>query len=173
MLNDLKPALRSLLATPAFTAVALIVLTLGIGATTAIFSLFHQVLVQSLPVPEPERLVELATTGPNLGGGSTSLSGNADRTFSYPMFRDLEQQQSVFAGFSAHRDFQASVAEGERTVAGAGMKSGKISTTLTNPTLVGPFSNTASKGSFSFKGTHLSPAAGASISASKRWISTV
>jgi predicted permease len=119
--QDLRYAARAFAKHKTFAATTVLILALGIGATTAIFSLFHQVLVQSLPVPEPERLVELATTPPILGGGTASLSGNHEHTFSYPMFRDLEQQQSVFTGLSAHRDFQASVAEELQTVAGGGM----------------------------------------------------
>jgi predicted permease len=119
--HDLRHTVRAFAKHRTFAATTVVILALGIGATTAIFSLFHEVLVQSLPVPEPERLVELGTTPPNLGGGSLSLAGDADRIFSYPMFRDLEQQQSVFTGLSAHRDFQASIAEEQGTVAGGGM----------------------------------------------------
>ena len=55
MLSDLRLALRSLRATPAFTAVALIVLTLGIGATTAFFSLVDAVVLKGLPFPQAGR----------------------------------------------------------------------------------------------------------------------
>ena len=120
-MNDIAGAFRQLTRRPGLSVVIIAIVALGIGATTAIFSLFHEVLVQSLPVPEPERLVELGTTGPMLGGGSSSLAGDDEQLFSYPMFRDLERQQSAFAGLSAHRDFQASVAEEQRTVAGGGM----------------------------------------------------
>ncbi len=119
--DDLRYAARALAKQRAFAATVVLILALGIGATTAIFSLFHEVLVQSLPVSEPERLVELGTTPPMLGGGTASLSGDHEHIFSYPMFRDLEQQQAVFTGLSAHRDFQASVAEEQQTVAGGGM----------------------------------------------------
>jgi predicted permease len=119
--RDFGLAVRTLARAPGFTFVAVLTLALGIGATTAIFSLFHQVLVLSLPVPEPDRLVELATSGPMAGGGAVSLAGSAEHIFSYPMFRDLEEQQSVFTGLAGHRDFQASVAEEQQTVAGGGM----------------------------------------------------
>jgi predicted permease len=119
--RDFAHAVRTLVRNPGFSLIVVLTLALGIGATTAIFSLFHQVLVQRLPVPEPDRLVELATVGPMMGGGTVSLAGNSEHIFSYPMFRDLERQQSVFAGLAAHRDFQANVAEEQMTVAGGGL----------------------------------------------------
>src|SRR5262245_52700258 len=94
--RDVALAVRTLARNPGFTLVVVLTLALGIGATTAIFSLFHQVLVQRLQVPEPDRLVELATVGPMMGGGTVSLAGNSQHIFSYPMFRDLERQQSAF-----------------------------------------------------------------------------
>src|SRR5262245_47242225 len=115
-MNDLGNAFRQLKRRPGPSTVIIAIVALGIGATTAIFSLFHQILVQSLPVPEPERLVELRTIGPMIGGGSVSLAGNGEHIFSYPMFRDLERQQSAFSNLAAHRDFQASVAEEQQTV---------------------------------------------------------
>ena len=73
-------------------------LALGIGATTAMFSLYHQILVRSLPVPEPERLVNLAARGPaKIGGGYGDLGiGDREAQFSYAMFRELEARQSGF-----------------------------------------------------------------------------
>jgi len=56
MLSDLRDALRQLRKAPGFTATALITLALGIGATTAIFTLVHQVMLKSLPVTKPEEL---------------------------------------------------------------------------------------------------------------------
>src|SRR5207244_10634417 len=55
-MTDLKEALRRLRKTPGFTITAVLTLALGIGATTAIFTLVHQVMLKSLPVTKPEEL---------------------------------------------------------------------------------------------------------------------
>src|ERR1700728_191035 len=56
MLEDWRDALRQLRQAPRFTATAVITLALGIGATTAIFTLVHKVMLKSLPVAKPEEL---------------------------------------------------------------------------------------------------------------------
>ena len=58
-MNDLKFALRQLRKNPGFTAVAVFTLALGIGANTAIFTLINALVLRSLHVPEPERLVRV------------------------------------------------------------------------------------------------------------------
>src|SRR5690606_19423250 len=99
-MRDLKHALRTLLRTPFVTGVAVLSLALGIGANAAIFSLFDQLLRAALPVHEPERLVNLGAPGPKFGSTSCNNAGNCDYVFSYPMYRDLEREQSVFAGLA-------------------------------------------------------------------------
>src|SRR5436190_16143179 len=60
IMNDLKFAFRQLLKNPGFTAVAVLTLALGIGASTAIYSVVNAVLLNPVPGPSPERLVQIA-----------------------------------------------------------------------------------------------------------------
>ena len=72
--------------------------TLGIGANAAIFSLFDQILLSSLPVREPDQLVNLAAPGPKPGSQSCNQAGDCEAVFSYAMFRDLEGKSEVLSG---------------------------------------------------------------------------
>jgi len=95
--QNIRYALRQLRKYPGFTVVAVLTLAVGIGANAAIFSLIDQVLIRQLPVSEPGRLVMLKFTGSDTG--MTSSYGGDDRLyFSYPMYRDLCDQNSVFSG---------------------------------------------------------------------------
>jgi putative ABC transport system permease protein len=73
-LQDIRFAFRMLRKNPVFTIVAVLALSLGIGANTAIFSVITTVLVRPLPYQEPERLVWLANTNPSLGVSQTFLN---------------------------------------------------------------------------------------------------
>ena len=75
---NLKFALRTLFKTPFVTIVAIVSLALGIGANAAIFSLFDQMLLRPLPVPQPDRLVNLAAPGPKPGSQSCNQAGDCD-----------------------------------------------------------------------------------------------
>src|SRR5262245_16451191 len=120
-MKNLRLALRTLLRTPSTTAVAIVSLGLGIGATTSIFSIFNQMLLRPLPVTEPSRLVNLSAPGPKPGSQSCNDAGGCDAVFSYPMFRDLEKTQTVFTGIAAHRSFGANLAYRGQTMSGEGM----------------------------------------------------
>src|ERR1700719_1710759 len=71
-LYDLRFSARSFLRSPGFTAATLLSLALGIGATTAIYSLVDQVILHALPVREPERLVLVDWHGDQVTGGVCS-----------------------------------------------------------------------------------------------------
>jgi predicted permease len=114
-------ALRTLFKTPFVTIFAIISIALGIGANTAIFSIFERIWLRSLPVQEPDRLVNLSSPGKRIGPQSTSIAGGNDEIFSYPMFRDLEKVQTVFAGLAAHRQFNANLAFRGVTMDGRGL----------------------------------------------------
>ena len=119
-MRSIKFAFRTLFKTPFVTAVAILSLALGIGANAAIFSLFDQMLLRPLPVSEPGELVNLSAPGPKPGSTSCNQSGDCDVVFSYAMFRDLERQQSTFAGLAAHRLFGANIAFRNQTMSGEG-----------------------------------------------------
>ncbi|HEY9183515.1 MAG TPA: hypothetical protein VIQ99_09965, partial [Gammaproteobacteria bacterium] len=69
-MNDLRHALKQATRNPGLSIVVILMLAVGIGATTAVYSVFHEILVRALPVPEPDRLVNLGA--PGLKPGSTS-----------------------------------------------------------------------------------------------------
>ena len=111
MLSNLKLAFRTLSKTPFVTAMAMLSLALGIGANTAIFSLFDQMLLRPLPVPEPGALVNLAGAAAQARLATRATRpATATAVFSYPMFRDLERVQTVFTGIAAHCLFGANLA---------------------------------------------------------------
>lgn len=120
-MRNIKLAFRTLLRTPFVTTVAILSLALGIGANAAIFSLFDQMLLQALPVHEPERLVNLSAPGPKPGSQSCNQAGDCDVVFSYPMFRDLQGAETAFSGIAAHRAFGANLAFEGQTLSGEGM----------------------------------------------------
>ncbi len=105
--QDLRYALRQLAKAPGFAAVAIITLALGIGANTAIFSLLDQALLRTLPVKDADRLVILQSFGSF--NGHTSSRTDENFSFSYPMYRDLRDQNSVFSGLIATDKVQAGV----------------------------------------------------------------
>ena len=78
---------------PSFTVTAVLSLALGIGATTAIYSLVDQVLLHALPVRQPERLVLIDWKGDQAANGFGSWN-----LMSYPICRDLQQQKQFFEG---------------------------------------------------------------------------
>jgi hypothetical protein len=119
---NLKLALRTLFRTPFVTTVAIVSLGLGIGANTAIFSLFNQIILKPLPVADPDRLVNLAAPGPKSGMTSCGNAGPCSVIFSYPMFKDLEKQQTAFTGLAAHRNFGANLAFKGQSAGGDGLQ---------------------------------------------------
>jgi len=93
LMQDLRFGLRILAKSPGFTAVAILTLALGIGANTALFSVVNGVLLNPLPYPEPEQLVELRESKPNFATGSIS----------YPNFLDWQKDNRTFASMAIVR----------------------------------------------------------------------
>ena len=120
-MTSLKFALRTLFRTPFVTTIAVLSLALGIGANSAIFSLFNQMLLRPLPVQSPDALVNLSVPGPKPGSQSCGQAGGCDAVFSYPMFRDLERETKVFSSLAAHRGFSINLAYQGQTLNGDGL----------------------------------------------------
>ena len=120
-MSSLTFAFRTLSRTPFVTAIAIVSLALGIGATAAIFSVFDQVLLRSLAVPSASELVNLSAPGPKPGFGNCGREGGCETVFSYPMFRDLQKSQTVFTDIAAHVGFAANLADEGQTSSGEGL----------------------------------------------------
>jgi putative ABC transport system permease protein len=91
--KDLRYAFRMLVNSPGFTIVAVLALGLGIGANTAIYSVFNGMLWRPLPVRDPQQIVVMATK---------SASSQFPNQVSYPDFQDYRQLKSVFADVAAY-----------------------------------------------------------------------
>ena len=90
IVRDVRFSFRSLVKSPLLTGVAIASLGLGIGANTAIFTLFDQVLLRMLPVEDPASIVQVATRGSHTG------SNRGRNAISYPMYKDYRER--VFDG---------------------------------------------------------------------------
>lgn len=99
LLADFRFAFRVLRNSPAFTAVAVLSLALGIGASTAIFTLLNAIVLRELPVPNPR---ELVIFGPGIATGiHGSLPSQTPELFSVPFYRELLRTQQEFRELAA------------------------------------------------------------------------
>jgi predicted permease len=105
--SDCRHGIRTLLRDRGFTAIAVCSLALGIGASTAVFSLFQQVMLRSLSVQDPESLVYFYSVGPWQGRMSSDEPGGP--SFSYPVFRELQKRQTSFVGIAGARNYDANL----------------------------------------------------------------
>ncbi len=118
-MKDIRYALRVLARAPLLTIVVVLSLGLGIGANTAIFSLLHQMVLRSLPVEEPERLVLLQSPADFKGGrNSTDNSGGMESIFSYRMYRELAKRTEAVTGIAGFRMLSANMSYRNQTVDG-------------------------------------------------------
>ena len=113
--RDLRHALRTLRRAPAFTAVALLTLALGIGANAAIFSIVNGVLLRPLDYPRPEQLMYVTTQYPLIGEGPFQLSA--------PEYLELREVNRSFAAIGAFSpgagEVNLTAADGARRVRNA------------------------------------------------------
>ena len=106
MIADLRYTLRSLSKSPSFTAVAILTLALGIGASTAVFSVLDAVLLRPLPYPNQERIVELRELDEKGHGMS----------FAEPNFNDLAARQHSFEALAKYSAFPDAIVGGSEPV---------------------------------------------------------
>jgi putative ABC transport system permease protein len=92
MLADVRQALRALLTSPGFSALVVLILAVGIGATSTIFSIVNAVLLRPLPFPEPSRLVDITNVLPN----------DEEDSVSYPDLKDWQAQATTFSGLAGY-----------------------------------------------------------------------
>jgi predicted permease len=104
--QDLRFAVRLLVKSPGFTAVAVLSMALGIGVNTTVFGLLHAVALRPFPYAEPERVMAVSMEHPLVEGSYGA--------WSYLDYLDLQNESTVFQGVSAHRG------GGSLTLAGPG-----------------------------------------------------
>jgi predicted permease len=103
--RDLRYAARQLRRSPGFTIIAVLMLALGIGANTAIFSVLNAILLRHLPVRQPEQLFLF---GEAQASGSTNfLPHGSTQVFSYPFFREFRRRNQGFSEVAAIQSYLA------------------------------------------------------------------
>ena len=101
-MTDLRQAMRKLRKTPGVTATAVITLALGIGATTAIFTLVHQVILKSLPVVKPEELWRIGDRVRCCNWGGFTQGDDGDFSlFSWEAYKNFRAQTPEFIELAA------------------------------------------------------------------------
>jgi len=124
MLQDLRYAIRALRASPAFAAVAILSLALGIGANTAIFSLINSLMLKTLPVSHPEQLLQ--------------VTRGKDDYYTNPLWEQLRDRQDIFSSLFAYGGARFNLATGgEARYAEGDYVSGQFFETLGLHTLLG------------------------------------
>src|SRR5580700_1906433 len=109
IVQDLRHGLRTMVANPGFSLIAILSLALGIGANTAIFQLLNAVRLRSLPVQNPHELAQIEIVGGNRGMGVTDGKDDLTR----PMWEEIRRDHPAFSGVFAWRGDRGTVGEGK------------------------------------------------------------
>lgn len=117
----LRDGLRPLLRRKGISGLIVVMLALGVGVNTGIFSIFHQVLLQQLPISQPGQLHALASPGPRQGANSTDGTGRDPFVFSYSMWRDLKAIDAPHQGLAGFRNFGANLGFEGQTSSASGV----------------------------------------------------
>jgi putative ABC transport system permease protein len=140
LIADLRFALRQFRKSPVFTITILAVLALGVGATAAIFTIFDQALLRSLPVSHPEELVRLQGHSESFSGSMNERGGDTDEYTSFPAYRYLRDNTgAIFSGVIAtNPENTVGIAWHDRSdLASAELVSGNYFQVLGVPALIG------------------------------------
>ncbi len=105
-MSDFTYALRTLRRSPAFAITAVIVLALGIGINSALFSVVRELVFSPRPYPDSDRVVQLYS--------QDKKNPLSFRNFSYPTYRDILENNTVFSGVLAHNLTAVSVGQGQQ-----------------------------------------------------------
>ncbi len=132
--QDLRYGIRQLRISPGFTSVAILSLTLGIGANTAIFQLLNAVRLRTLPVARPHELVEIHIAGGNGGMGVTNARYAA---LTRPLWEEIRRDHPAFSGVFAWSANVVRIGSGELQRASGLTVSGEFFDVLGVPALVG------------------------------------
>src|SRR3954468_23279348 len=106
LLRDIRHGFRRIVSAPAFTAITMLTLALGIGANVAIFTVVNAVLIRPLPFPNPDRLLRIAADARATNGRNIRIS--------QPELDDLRDRTGIFEGVSALWPVSASFVGGDR-----------------------------------------------------------
>src|SRR5580698_4295130 len=139
VVQDVRYGIRQLIKSPGFTLIAVVSLTLGIGANTAIFTLLNAILLRPLPVRNPSELLLFGDGG--AAGSTESVPEGSTRLFSYSFFRDFRQKDTSFSGVAAVDSIQietkASIASEAYQTTHVNLVSGSYFSVLGVPAFLG------------------------------------
>lgn len=129
--HDVRFTLRSLRRRPLYAAVVVLTLGLGIGSTTAMFSVVNGVMLKPLPFDEPDRLVAIWQTSPQARGLPGDDGARWDRTrLTYAQYRDLSEHSTLYEGLAAYRGGTPDVATVTGVDAPVELRAGAASASL-------------------------------------------